>query len=91
MFAVWMMIEQRCGQGGAYGGAPWHCFGRRTSDEKTNNQKYGVTLDGRRLMMTHTTTNQKHASATERDYKRRCDQGGARRGDDTIVLGGIRS
>ncbi len=91
MFVVRMMTEQRCGRGGAYGGAPWHCLGRRTSNKKTNNKKYGVTLDDRRSITTHITTNQKHAGAMERVYERRCDQGGARRGDDTIVLGGIGS
>ena len=73
------------------GEALWHCVGRLTSNKKTNNQKYGVTLDGWRSMMPHTTTNQKHAGAMERVNKRRYDQGGARRGDDAIVLGGIRS
>jgi hypothetical protein len=42
-------------------------------------------------MTTHTKTNQKHMGATEQIYERRCDQGGERRGDDTIGLGGIRS
>jgi hypothetical protein len=41
-------------------------------------------------MTLHTTTNQKHAGVIKRVYERRCDQGGARRGDDTIILGGIR-
>jgi hypothetical protein len=91
VFAVLMMIEQRRGQGGAYGGVQWHCVGRGTSDKKTNNQKYGMTIDGRRLMTLHTATNQKYTSAIKRVYERRCNQGGACRGDDTIVLGGIRS
>jgi hypothetical protein len=77
--------------GGAYGGAQWHCFGRQMSDKKTNNHKYGVTVDGRRSKMPHTTTNQKHAGVIEQVHKRRHDQGGAHRGDDTIILGGIRS
>jgi hypothetical protein len=38
---------------------------------KTNNQQYGMTLDGRCLMMLHTKTNQKHG-AMEQFYKRRC-------------------
>jgi hypothetical protein len=62
------------------GGAPWHCFGRQKSDKKTNNEKYGVTLDGWHSMMQHTTTNQKHVGAMEQVYERRCDQGGACRG-----------
>jgi hypothetical protein len=73
-------------------GGPWHCFGHQTSNKKTNNQKYGATLDGRSLMMPHTTTHQKDAGAMERVYKKRCNQGGECRGDDTIVFGGgIRS
>jgi hypothetical protein len=39
VFAVLMMREQRRGQGGAYGGAPWHCFGRRTSNKKNIQSK----------------------------------------------------
>jgi hypothetical protein len=58
--------------------------------QKTNNQKYGMTLDGRCSITLHTTTNQKHVGAIEQAYKRKCDQGGVRGGDDTIVLGGIR-
>jgi hypothetical protein len=86
-----MMIEQRHDQGGVYGGVPWHCFGCQTSNEKTNNQKYGATLDGHCLTMQHTTTNQKHAGTMKQVYKKRCNQGGVRKGDDTIVLEGIRS
>jgi hypothetical protein len=54
-------------------------------------QKNGKTFDGRRSLTPHTTTNQKHVGAMERVYKRSYDQGGAHRGDNTIVLGGIRS
>jgi hypothetical protein len=61
-----MMIEQRRGWGGAYGGTPWHHFGRQTSDKKTNNKKYGVTLDGGRLVIIYTTTNQKQAVMIEK-------------------------
>jgi hypothetical protein len=41
--------------------------------------------------ISHATTNQKHVGAMERVNESRCNQGGARRGDDTIILGGIRS
>jgi hypothetical protein len=54
-----MMIEKRQGQDEAYGGLPWHCFGHQTSDKKSNNQKYGTTLDGCRVMIIYATTNQK--------------------------------
>jgi hypothetical protein len=64
---------------------PWN------KQQKTNNQKYNVTLDGQRLMTPYTTTNQKYMGSIVWAYKRRCNQGGACRGDDTIVLGGIRS
>ncbi len=41
--------------------------------------------------VSHTTTNQKHAGTIERVYESMCDQGRERRGDETIVLGGITS
>ncbi len=40
-------------------------------------------------MTTHTANNQKHVGAMERVYKRRCNQGGATRGDNIIVLGAL--
>jgi hypothetical protein len=33
----------------------------------------------------------KHVGTIEGVYESRCNQGGARRGDETIILGGIRS
>jgi hypothetical protein len=63
-------------------------FWPSNKQQKTNNQKYGMTLDGWCSMTPQTTTNQKHAGAIERVYKRRCNQGRARKGDDTIILGG---
>jgi hypothetical protein len=56
---------------------------------KKNNRKYVMTLDGQCLMTTHTANNQKHVGAMERVYKRRCNQGGATRGDNIIVLGAL--
>jgi hypothetical protein len=44
--------------------------------QKTNNQKCGVTLDGCCSMMQHTTTNQKHLGVIER-----VTRGGATRGE----------
>jgi hypothetical protein len=39
----------------------------------------------------HATTNQKHVGTMEQVYESRCSQGGVRRGDNSIILGGVRS
>jgi hypothetical protein len=70
-----MMIEKRRGRDGAYGGLPWHRFGHQTSDEETNNQKYGVALDGHHSMIIYATTTQKQALMMEKGKERRFDRG----------------
>ncbi len=88
VFAVFMMIDQRGGGGGAYGGAPWHHVGHWTSDQKTNNKKYGVTLDVHRLTIINAAT-KKQVLMMEKGKERRFDQGGARWERYSIVLGVI--
>ncbi len=41
-----------------------------------NNQKYGVTLDGRHLMIIYARTNQKQVLIMEKGKERRFDQAG---------------
>ncbi len=64
--------------------------GGKLSDTKNTTIKYVLDLHGC-YDISHATTNQIHAGAMERVYRSRCVQGRARRGDETIVLGGIRS
>jgi hypothetical protein len=59
--------------------------------QKNKQSKIWHDLRCRHSMTEQTTTNQKHVGAMERVHEMRCNQGGARRGDDTIVLRGIRS
>ncbi len=64
-------------------------FGASNGAAKNKNKKYIMALDGRRLMIYYTTTNQKQAAATEGTMKGRRDEREARGKHDTIVSGGI--
>ena len=64
-----------------------HCLGRRMERQKIEIKKYIVALDGRRLTIYYTTTNQKQAAATEGTMKGRRDEREARGKHDTIVFG----
>ena len=66
-----------------------HCLGRQmeVSDEKNREMGWALAIDGRRLNILHTTTNQKQAAATEGTMKGRHDEREARGKHDTIVFG----
>ena len=66
-----------------------HCLGRRmeASDKKHKKMGWALAIDGRRLNILHTTTNQKQAAATEGTMKGRHDEREARGKHDTIVFG----
>ena len=64
-----------------------HCLGCRMERQKIEIKKYIVALDGRRLTIYYTTTNQKQAAATEGTMKGRRDEREARGKHDTIVFG----
>ena len=64
-----------------------HCLGCRMERQKIEIKKYIVALDGRRLTIYYTTTNQKQAAATEGTMKGRHDEREARGKHDTIVFG----
>ena len=66
-----------------------HCLGRRmeASDEKNREMGWALGVDGRRLKILHTTTNQKQAAATEGTMKGRRDEREAQGKHDTIVFG----
>ncbi len=51
--------------GRVYGGCILYALVVELSDTKNNKHKIHLALDGRQLMMVHTTTNQKHASVAE--------------------------
>jgi hypothetical protein len=57
------------------------------SDEKNREMGWALGVDGRRLKILHTTTNQKQAAATEGTMKGRRDEQEARGKHDTIVFG----
>jgi hypothetical protein len=64
-------------------------FGASNGGERQKNREMGWALgvDGRRLKILHTTTNQKQAAATEGTMKGRRDEREARGKHDTIVFG----
>jgi hypothetical protein len=66
-----------------------HCLGRRmeASNEKNREMGWALAIDGRRLNILHTTTNQKQVAATEGTMKGRRDKREAWRKHDTIILG----
>jgi hypothetical protein len=59
--------------------------------KKVETNELHLTLGGRWSMMQHSTHNQKHMGAMEQYKRAGATRRGARRGDDTIILGGIRS
>ncbi len=82
------MMEGARGWGGAYRGvlslrARW-----QIEQRKKYKNKIGHGIRWPCYNISHATTNQKYAGAMEWV---RCDQGGVHTGDETIVLGGIRS
>ncbi len=64
-------------------------FGALNGGERQKNREMGWALgvDGRRLKILHTTTNQKQAAVTEGIMKGRRDEREARGKHDTIVFG----
>ncbi len=57
------------------------------SDEKNRETGWALAIDGRRLNILHTTTNQKQVAATEGNMKGRHDKQKARGKHNTIVFG----
>jgi hypothetical protein len=57
------------------------------SNEKNREMGWALAIDGRRLNILHTTTNQKQVAATEGTMKGRHDEQEARGKHDTIVFG----
>ncbi len=86
-----VMMERERGWGGAYGGVLSLRAGWQIERREKYKNKICHGLRWPCYNISHVTTNQKHVGAMERTYESRCDQREARRGDDTIVLGGIRS
>ena len=66
-----------------------HCLGHQmeASDKKHREMGWALAIDGRRLNILHTTTNQKQAATTEGTMKGRRNEREARGKHDTIVLG----
>ncbi len=66
-----------------------HCLERRmeASNEKNREMGWALGIDGRRLKILHTTTNQKQATTTEGTMKGRRDKRELRGKHDTIVFG----
>ncbi len=64
-------------------------FGVSNGGEQQKNREMGLVLavDGRRLKILHTTTNQKQVAATKGTMKGRRNKREARRKHDTIVFG----
>jgi hypothetical protein len=57
------------------------------SNEKKREMGWALGVDGRRLKILHTTTNQKQTTVTEETMKGRRDEREARGKHDTIVFG----
>jgi hypothetical protein len=57
------------------------------SNEKNREMGWALAIDGRRLKILHTTTNQKQVAATEGTMKGRRNEQEARGKHDTIVFG----
>jgi hypothetical protein len=66
-----------------------HCLGHQMEASNNKNREMGwaLAVDGRRLNILHTTTNQKQAATTEGTMKGRRNEREARGKHDTIVLG----
>jgi hypothetical protein len=84
------MVEREHSWGQAYEGVLSLHAGQQIEQCKKYKKKV-CGLRWLRYNISHATTNQKHTGAMERVYKSRCNYGGVRRGDDTVVLVGIRS
>jgi len=80
-------LERRRATGAERVGDVVPLFGASNGAAKNRNKKYIVALDGRRLTIYYTTTNQKQAAATEGTMKGRRDEREARGKHDTIVFG----
>ncbi len=65
-------------------------FGASNGGKQQKNREMGwaLAIDGRRLNILHTTTNQKQVAAMEGTMRGRRDEREARGKQDTIVLGG---
>jgi hypothetical protein len=61
----------------------------KLSNTKNNKNKIHLALDGRRLTIVHTTTNQKHAGHGGVYIGEELRLGGARKGSNSIILGPI--
>jgi hypothetical protein len=59
------------------------------SDEKNREMGWALGVDGRRLKILHTTTNQKQAFVTEGGMKERCGEREAQGKHYAIVLGAL--
>jgi hypothetical protein len=65
-----------------------HCLGcLMEASDKKREMGWALAIEGRRLNILHTTTNQKQAAATEGTMKGKCNEQEARGNHDTIVLG----
>ena len=66
-----------------------HCLGRQmeASDEKNREMGWALAIDGRRLKILHTTTNQKQAAAMKGNMKGRRNEREAWGKHDTIIFG----
>ena len=83
-------MERRHDRGGTCGGRcpiVWGVEWRRAT-KKNREMGWALGVDGRRLKILHTTTNQKQAAATEGTMEGRRDEREARGKRNTIVLGG---
>jgi hypothetical protein len=69
------------------GGHSLYASNVKLSDTKNNKNKIHLALDGRWLIMVHTTTNQKHAGMAKYTLERRWDWGGAHKRSNSIILG----
>jgi hypothetical protein len=60
---------------------------QQIEQQKINNMKYTMALDGHRPMNIHTTTNQKQASAMEGSMEGSCNKQDTWGNFNTIILG----
>ncbi len=88
--AIEGMMERECSWGGAYGRVLYLHAGQLIVGQRKIQNEICRGLRWPCYDVSHATTDQKHADAMERVHESMCNQGGARRGDETIVLGGIR-
>ncbi len=70
-------------------GALFHCLGHQmeASDKKNRERGWALAIDGHRLKILHTTTNQKQAAAMEGTMKGRRKEREAQGKHDTIIFG----